>query len=76
MYQFEPAPNLGRHQQIFQIWVRPVEPPNAGFALRLALFELNRLVKDGMSDYAASGTFWRRRSTSTGIRSSSRNSVD
>ncbi len=49
MYQFEPDPNLGRHQQIFQIWVRPVEPPNAGFALRLALFELNRLVKDGLT---------------------------
>jgi zinc protease len=48
MYQFEPEPNLARHRQIFQIWIRPVEPPNAAFALRLALFELNRLVKDGM----------------------------
>jgi len=59
MYQFEPAPNLGRHQQIFQIWVRPVEPPNAGFALRLALFELNRLVKDGMTqqDFESTRSF-------------------
>jgi zinc protease len=59
MYQFEPEPNLGRHQQIFQIWIRPVEPPNAGFALRLALFELGRLVKDGMSqdDFEHTRTF-------------------
>ncbi len=49
MFQFEPDPNLARHQQLFQIWIRPVEPPNAGFALRLALFELDRLVKDGMT---------------------------
>ena len=38
-FQMEPSPNLARHQQIFQIWIRPVEPPNAAFALRLALFE-------------------------------------
>lgn len=49
MYQFDPAPNLARRQQIFQIWIRPVEPPNAGFALRLALFELDRLVKNGIT---------------------------
>jgi zinc protease len=49
MYRFEPNPNLGRQQQIFQIWIRPVEPPNAVFALRLALFELDRLVKDGIT---------------------------
>ena len=49
MYQFEPDPNLARHQQIIQIWIRPVEPPNAAFALRLALFELDRLVKEGMT---------------------------
>jgi zinc protease len=49
MYQFDPAPNLARQQQIFQIWIRPVEPPNAGFALRLALFELDRLVKNGIT---------------------------
>ncbi len=48
MFQFEPDPNLARHQQIFQIWIRPVEPPNALFALRLAMFELDRLVKSGI----------------------------
>ena len=49
MYQFEPSPNLGRLQQIFQIWIRPVEPPTARFALRLALYELDKLVKNGLS---------------------------
>jgi zinc protease len=49
MFQFNPDPNLGRRQQIFQIWIRPVEPKNGLFSLRAALFELNKLVKDGMS---------------------------
>lgn len=48
MDRMEPQPNLARHQQIFQIWIRPVEPPNAVFALRAALFELNKLVQDGI----------------------------
>jgi zinc protease len=52
MYQFDPSPNLGRKQQIFQIWIRPVEPPTAKFALRLALYELDKLVKDGLSEDA------------------------
>lgn len=49
MFRFEPSPNIARHQQIFQIWIRPVEPPNAVFALRLALFELDKMVKNGIS---------------------------
>ena len=48
MFQFEPSPNLARRSQIFQIWIRPVEPPNAKFALRLALYELDKLVKEGI----------------------------
>ena len=43
----EPPPNLARRSQIFQIWIRPVEPPPAAFALRLAVYELDKLVKDG-----------------------------
>ena len=46
---FEPPPNLVRKDQIFQIWIRPVEPPDAAFTLRLAVYELDRLVKDGIS---------------------------
>jgi len=49
MFQFEPDPNIARHQQIFQIWIRPVEPQNAVFALRLAMYELDKLVKNGIS---------------------------
>ena len=50
MFSFEPSPNLARRQQIFQIWIRPVEPPTAAFALKLAMFELDNLVKNGISE--------------------------
>lgn len=49
MFQFQPDPNLGRQQQIFQIWIRPVEPQNGHFTLRAALYEYDKLVKNGMS---------------------------
>jgi zinc protease len=49
MFQFEPDPNLGRQQQIFQIWIRPVEPKNGHFTLRAALYEYDKLVREGMS---------------------------
>lgn len=49
MFQFKPDPNLARRQQIFQIWIRPVEPQNGLFALRVALYELNKLIEKGMS---------------------------
>ena len=48
MFQFEPDPNLARQQQIFQIWIRPVEPANANFTLRAALYEYDKLVKNGL----------------------------
>ena len=48
MYQFEPDPNIARKMQIFQIWIRPVEPKNANFALRAALYEYDKLVKNGL----------------------------
>jgi zinc protease len=49
-YRMEPEPNLARHYHIFQIWIRPVEPANAKFALRLAMYELNKLIKDGIPE--------------------------
>ncbi len=52
MFRFEPQPNLARLQQIFQLWIRPVEPPTAQFALRLAMYELDRFVRDGLSEEA------------------------
>jgi zinc protease len=50
MFQFEPSPNLARQYQAFQIWIRPVEPPHAAFALRLALYELNKLYTRGIPE--------------------------
>jgi zinc protease len=43
-------PNAPRRQQFFSIWIRPVAPENAHFALRGALFYLRRLVDRGMTE--------------------------
>ncbi|MEK6336058.1 MAG: pitrilysin family protein [Acidobacteriota bacterium] len=56
MYQFQPDANLGRQNQIFQIWIRPVEPANGHFVLRAALYEYDRLVRDGISKEAFEST--------------------
>ncbi len=42
-------PNVPRRQQFFSIWIRPVAPENAHFALRGAIFYLRRLVDRGMT---------------------------
>ena len=59
MFQFKPDPNLARSRQIFHIWIRPVEPQNGMFALRIALYELNKLVNNGITeeDLAATRRF-------------------
>lgn len=41
--------NIARRQQHFEIWIRPVDPKDAVFALRLALFYLARLQERGLS---------------------------
>jgi len=51
MFGFTPDPNLGRSTQIFQIWIRPVEPQNGHFVLRAALYEYDKLVRDGMTQH-------------------------
>lgn len=56
MYQFTPDPNQGRSSQIFQIWIRPVVPENGHFVLRAALYEYDKLVRDGMSKEAFEAT--------------------
>ena len=43
------VPNIPRRQQSFSIWIRPVAPENAHFALRGAIFYLRRLVDRGMT---------------------------
>lgn len=59
MFQFAPDPNLARKQQIFQVWIRPVEPKNGLFALRTSLYELRKLVEQGISkeDFEATRQF-------------------
>jgi zinc protease len=50
MFLMEPSPNLARKYQIFEIWIRPVEPVTAKFALRLALYQLDQLVRNGIQE--------------------------
>jgi zinc protease len=60
MFQFHPDTNLARQQQIFQIWIRPVRNNNdAHFAARTAVFELQKLIDEGMaeSDFEATRSF-------------------
>ena len=49
MFQFTPDPNLARQHQIFQIWIRPVEVDTGVFTLRAALYEYDKLVRNGIS---------------------------
>jgi zinc protease len=56
MYQFTPDPNLARQQQIFQIWIRPVEVNTGVFTLRATLYEYDKLVREGMSREAFEAT--------------------
>ena len=51
MNQFHPDTNLGRQQQIFQVWIRPVRSNNdAQFATRVATYELEKLITEGISE--------------------------
>jgi len=50
MFQFFPDANIARRAQIFEIWVRPVMPENAVFALKLAIHELARLIERGLTE--------------------------
>ena len=56
MFQFIPDPNLARRRQIFQIWIRPVEVNTGVFTLRAALYEYDKLVRDGLSREAFEAT--------------------
>jgi len=50
MYQFFPDANLARQAQLFEIWLRPVRPEQAVFAIKLALYELRNLIQEGISE--------------------------
>jgi zinc protease len=43
-----PLTNIARRQQHFEIWLRPVPPQTTSFAIRGALFELDKLVREGI----------------------------
>ncbi|MCX6138019.1 MAG: pitrilysin family protein [Ignavibacteriales bacterium] len=45
-----PPQNACRHQQIFEIWIRPVPNETRHFALRAAVREFTRLVDNGMTN--------------------------
>ena len=49
MYLTQPEPNYPRTSQIFQIWIRPVQPETALFTLRATLYELEKVLQDGMT---------------------------
>jgi len=44
-----PEPNRDRHLQDFSVWIRPVVNDNRGFALRAALYEIGKLLKEGLT---------------------------
>ncbi|MEO8096391.1 MAG: pitrilysin family protein [Acidobacteriota bacterium] len=48
MNMFQPPTNIVRSSQIFQIWIRPVEEPAAVYTLRLAMYELSKLIQEGI----------------------------
>jgi zinc protease len=54
-----PLPNIPRRQQHFEIWLRPVPPQNALFALRAALYETDKLIREGIPEagFQATRTF-------------------
>jgi zinc protease len=50
MFQFFADANLARQQQLFQLWIRPLRTnSDAVFATRVALFELDKLIKNGLT---------------------------
>ena len=54
-----PLTNIPRRQQHFEIWLRPIPPTSAGFAIREAIFETDKLIRDGIpaAGFAATRAF-------------------
>ncbi|MCX7554430.1 pitrilysin family protein [Marinicella sp. S1101] len=51
MFRTQPNANLGRSEQIFQVWLRPLRNnTDAHFATRTAMYELEKLIENGMSE--------------------------
>ncbi|MBC7795016.1 MAG: insulinase family protein, partial [Clostridia bacterium] len=49
MFRLFPTPNRPRRKQLFEVWIRPVQPKNAAFALHAALYAIDKLVANGMT---------------------------
>ncbi|HEX5757483.1 MAG TPA: insulinase family protein, partial [Arenimonas sp.] len=50
MYLTQPSPNFARDNDLFQVWLRPLRDNNdALFATRAALYEIDKLHRNGMS---------------------------
>ena len=49
MFRFFPGANIVRRNQLFEVWIRPVEPQNAHMALRIATAELQRVIDQGIT---------------------------
>ncbi len=45
-----PDVNTPLRQQYFSIWIRPVQPENAHFAVRAAMYELEKFVENGLTE--------------------------
>jgi zinc protease len=63
MFSMQPNPNYARDNDLFQVWLRPLRSNNdALFAMRAALYEVEKLQKDGMSadQFEASRAFLRK----------------
>ncbi|WP_154223308.1 M16 family metallopeptidase [Marinicella rhabdoformis] len=51
MYRTQPNANLGRSEQIFQVWLRPLRSnTDAHFATRTAMYELEKLIANGLTE--------------------------
>ncbi|HUP44340.1 MAG TPA: pitrilysin family protein [Thermoanaerobaculia bacterium] len=48
-FQFFPSPNIARRSQIFEIWIRPVVPENTQMSMRIALYELQKMIDNGLT---------------------------
>jgi len=54
--QFFPSPNQARRAQLFELWIRPVKPETAHHAIRIALYELGKLIENGLTQEAFEST--------------------
>ena len=50
MFQMMPDPNFARRAQLFEVWIRPVAPEHAVFALKAGIHMLRRLIENGITE--------------------------